>query len=255
VTDPRHAAGQPRPKVVAIRHIEFGDLGSLERTFTRLGFEVRCVDASSAEFAAMDRMQPDVVAIMGGPFGANDESSYPFIAEELDLIARRVAAGRATLGICLGAQLMARALGGRVYEGSGIELGWGEVSISDAGKSSCLAALGSTGTHVLHWHSDTFDLPPDATLLASTASYVNQAFRIDDTALGLQFHPEVSHTSMPRWLKHPRIATWLADLDRRHQRPTGYLPETLLAGGYEHGQRLDAQSAIVLETWLKKIEF
>jgi GMP synthase (glutamine-hydrolysing) len=248
-------ASAPRRTAVAIRHIEFGDLGSMGRTLSRYGFDIHCIDAGSAEFEALDPLQPDIVAVMGGPFGANDEATHPFIIDELELIARRTAAGRATLGICLGAQLMARALGGRVYEGPELELGWAEVALTGAGRSSCLSALGAAGTNVLHWHGDTFDLPPGATLLASTTRYLNQAYSVGDAALGMQFHPEVEAASMPRWLAHPRIAAWLSGLDAAGQRPAGFLPEQLDAGARRHGSKLVEQSSRLMEAWLAQLDF
>lgn len=249
----RPPANVPHRTAVAIRHIEFGDLGSLGHTLRRHGFEVRCVDAGSAEFQALDPLQPDILAVMGGPFGANDEAEHPFIVDELDLIARRVGAGRATLGICLGAQLMARALGGRVYEGPRLELGWAEIALTEAGAGSCLSALGRAGTNVLHWHGDTFDLPRGATLLASTPHYANQAYSLGDAALAMQFHPEVEEGSMPRWLAHPRIAAWLSGLDAADRRPEGYLPDRLRAGGEQHGPRLAEQSTRLMEDWLSRL--
>ena len=139
----------------------------------------------------------DLLIVLGGPIGAYEESLYPFLVGELKSIERRLRAMKPTLGICLGSQLMARALGARVYPGGVKEIGWSPLSLSEEGLRSCLAPLGDTP--VLHWHGDTFDLPRDAVRLASTAPYENQAFAWGRTALALQFHIEVTAQGLERW--------------------------------------------------------
>ena len=122
-----------------------------------------------------DPLAPDLLVVLGGPIGAYEEALYPFLATELRLLERRLAAGRPTLGLCLGAQLMARALGARVYPGARKEIGWGALSLAPAGKESCLRHL--DGTRVLHWHGDTFDLPARrAAPRVERRSPQNQAF-------------------------------------------------------------------------------
>src|SRR5262249_50790545 len=103
-----------------------------------------------------------------------------------------------TLGICLGAQLMANALGARVYPGHVKEIGWGAIDLTPQGRSSCLRSLGDDGK-VLHWHGDTFDLPEDAQRLASNANYENQAFAFGSNALALQFHLEAKPRQLEEW--------------------------------------------------------
>jgi GMP synthase (glutamine-hydrolysing) len=105
----------------------------------------------------------------------------------------------ADLGICLGSQLMARALGSRVFAGPRKEIGWGRVTLTDEGSASCLAPLADPNAAVLHWHGDTFDLPENAARLASSSLYENQAFRYGPQALALQFHIEADSRSLERW--------------------------------------------------------
>ena len=140
----------------------------------------------------------DLLVVLGGPIGAYEEELYPFLADELRVIERRLAAGRPVLGICLGSQLMARALGARVYPGTGKEIGWAPLQLTAAGRDSCLAPLGG-GAPVLHWHGDTFDLPKGASLLASTPRYKNQAFAWQRHGLALQCHIEATAAGLERW--------------------------------------------------------
>jgi GMP synthase (glutamine-hydrolysing) len=185
-------------RALAIRHVAFEDLGLLAPLLAERGFSARYAEAPTDDLAAEDPLAPDLVVVLGGPIGAYEEALYPFVRDELRLLERRLAAGRPTLGICLGAQLMARALGARVYPGARKEIGWGELALSPEGKESALRHL--DGTRVLHWHGDTFDLPAGARRLASTDLTANQAFAWGEAALALQFHAEAAGAGLERWL-------------------------------------------------------
>lgn len=182
-----------------IRHLAFEDLGSLELALYQQDYNVTYVEAGLHNIADIDPLTPDLVVILGGPIGAYDEQDYPFLVDELRLLERRLAADLPTLGICLGAQLMARALGARVYPGSYKEIGWSPLELSHEGWRSSLAYLAVEHTNVLHWHGDTFDLPVGSTHLASSSKYHNQAFSWGKNGLALQFHPEVTARGLERW--------------------------------------------------------
>ncbi len=183
---------------LAIRHVCFEHLGTFGPALARRGYEVRMLDAGVDDL----RGQPaaDLLIVLGGPIGAYEETLYPFVRDEIALIERQLAAGKPVLGICLGAQLMARALGARVYPGQAKEIGWAPLTPTADGERSALAPLGAIGWQVLHWHGDTFDLPDGATRLASTAVTANQAFSLGANVLGLQFHIEANAEEIERWL-------------------------------------------------------
>ena len=183
---------------IAIRHVHFEDLGAFDDVLRRHGYAVRYCDAGADNIGGVDPLAPDLIIVLGGPIGAYQELAYPFLGHELALLERRLAAARPTLGICLGAQLMARALGARVYPAPAKEIGWGELQLSQAGGSGPLRHF--TRVPVLHWHGDTFDLPEGAALLASTEICPNQAFSFGRRALACQFHPEVIGRGFERWL-------------------------------------------------------
>jgi GMP synthase (glutamine-hydrolysing) len=184
-------------RAVAIRHVSFEDLGSFAPVLRDFVFETRYVNCGVDDIAALDPAHADLLIVLGGPIGAYDDELYPFIKDEIRLIEGRLAAHLPTLGICLGAQMIARVLGARVYSGPRKEIGWSRLMLTDRGRESPLRHLSAP---VLHWHGDTFELPHEATLLASTEKYTNQAFSWGNCVLALQFHPEVTAQNFEQWL-------------------------------------------------------
>ena len=182
----------------ALRHLAFEDLGLIEPVLKARGFEVRYHEAGVDDFNAVDLDAVDLLIVLGGPIGAYETDNYPFLAGEISLIEYRLQRDLPTLGICLGAQLMANALGARVFPGGIKEIGWGPIDLTPQGNASCLRLLGNERT-VLHWHGDTFDLPREAERLACNANYENQAFAFRRNALALQFHLEAKPRQLEEW--------------------------------------------------------
>ncbi len=155
---------------LAIRHVPFEDLGSFATVLRERGFAVAYRDAGLDDLGAPDLANADLLIVLGGPIGVYETREYPFLKGEIAVVERRLKAGRPVLGLCLGAQIMAKALGARVFKGKRKELGWSPLELTDSGRKSALAELGGRRA-VLHWHGDTFDLPREAELLASTRLY------------------------------------------------------------------------------------
>ena len=188
-------------KATAITHVDFEDLGTLGTELTHAGYAVETRNACTADLHAPELLESDLLIVLGGPIGVYEREAYPFLDAELDLIRSRLAEKSPTIGICLGAQLMAAACGTKVYAGAnGKEIGWAPLL---PGRDTALypefAALLAHDLRVLHWHGDTFDLPPGARHLAATNAYSNQAFAIGQYAIGLQFHVEVTAKGLERW--------------------------------------------------------
>lgn len=154
------------------------------------------------------------LVVMGGPMGVYEADKYPFLADECHCIAEMVRAGRPVIGVCLGAQLLANALGARVYSGPEQEIGFGTVRLAPAAKDSIFAGDGDE-IPVFHWHGDTFDLPAQATLLASSSKYAHQAFCVGPRVYGLQFHVEVDASTWSAW--RPKLPPSVPDADNLRQ--------------------------------------
>lgn len=184
---------------LVIRHVAFEDLGTFAPVLEEKGYRVEWHEAGVSPLGRA-AAAADLVIILGGPIGVYEQADYPFVLDEIELARQRMQVDAPTLGICLGSQIMAAALGSTVYPGAqGKEIGWSPISLTGQGASGPLAELQASRTQVLHWHGDTFDLPSRATLLASTERYRSQAFSVGARGLALQFHPEVSAAGLERW--------------------------------------------------------
>ena len=196
---------------LAVRHVAFEDLGLLEELVTSRGYQVRYHDAGIGPFDSKTLLTPDLAIVLGGPIGVYEQDAYPFIAGEVAAIAARIAAEKPILGICLGAQMMAAALGARVAPGPVKEIGWAPLDLTAQGRKSVLAPLGATP--VLHWHGDNCELPAECSGLASTANCPVQAFARTPSQLALQFHLETEPARFERWLIGHTVELGKAGID------------------------------------------
>jgi len=186
-------------RAAVIRHVPFEDLGSFAEPLSAQGYAIEYSEAGIDRLDATDLRDADLLFILGGPIGANDDADFPFLTDELRIIEHRLKADQPMLGVCLGSQLLARALGAKVYRARVKEIGWSSLALTRDGDRSPISHLAPDKTSVLHWHGDTFDLPAGAVRLASTPVCENQAFQWSNHVLALQFHPEVTGKGLERW--------------------------------------------------------
>jgi len=233
------------PTALILSHVAFEDLGTLEVPLRERGFSLEFVNASMAHFPLPQAATCELLVVLGGPIGVYDQQAYPFLTAEIALIRQRLAAGRPILGICLGAQLMAAALGARVFPGkNGKEIGWAPIQAApDAARAPWFAPLLSPGLSLFHWHGDTFDLPPGALHLATSELYANQAFAFEDIALGLQFHAEVTAADLESW-----YVGHACELSH-----AGISVESLRSAAQEHSLALKGAATQFWRLWLDHI--
>lgn len=232
-------------QALVIRHLMFEDLGTLATALQAKGYETTYLEAGFDDLSAINALESELVIILGGPIGAYDDQDYPFIKDELSLLKQRLDRDLPTLGICLGAQLMARALGAKVYPGNEKEIGWFPITLSDAGNTSALKPLVEGGDMVLHWHGDTFDIPEGATHLAASEKYVNQAFSWGKCGLALQFHPEVTQKGLGRWFIGHACEIGQA---------SGVTVSKLRENTEKYGDSLEVKGEKMWQQWLEEIE-
>ncbi len=191
------------PFVAVFRHVPHETLGNLEPALRRRNLIVRDVECWREGVDFPDAGDVGSLIVMGGPMGVYEQSKYPFLTRELEFIKEAVRADKPVLGICLGSQLIAGALGSRVYPNGEKEIGWYPLEGNADAKRDFLFSDWPAQSSIFQWHGDTFDLPAGAVRLFSSPLCLNQAFRYGKNVYGLQFHPEVDAAMIADWLHQP----------------------------------------------------
>lgn len=219
----------------------FEGLGSFAPVLSERGYKVRYLDAATDNLGPIIETPPDLLVVLGGPIGVDQQKVYPFLLLEQEIIVRRLDADLPVLGICLGAQLLARAAGAKIYPVGEVEIGWEALKLTVLGEVSCLAPI--NGLPVLHWHGDTFDLPAHAVRLASTRRCKNQAFVLE-RSLGLQFHVEATARGLEAWYVGHAAEIAAAE---------GLTVEGLRADAERYAPALEDAGPRCLEQWLDEL--
>jgi GMP synthase (glutamine-hydrolysing) len=187
--------------VVCVRNDRGDTLGIAAAVLAEGGVPLTRLDAFGADVRWPVLEEMGGLIVFGGEMNVDEVDQHPYLLTQRELMRRAVDAGLPVLGICLGAQMLARAFDSRVYRAPVRELGFKPVRITDAGERDVLLSAFQTGDRVFQWHEDTFDLPAGADLLAAGDDVPNQAFRLGRTAWGVQFHFEVDAQGVEAWLR------------------------------------------------------
>jgi GMP synthase (glutamine-hydrolysing) len=217
--------------------------GAIGDALARCGHAVRIVQGYAGETVPATLGTAAALVVMGGPMGVYEADRHPQLRDELRLIEDAVRRHRPVLGICLGSQLLAAALGARVYPSGGKEIGWYRITLRDAAANDPLLRAAPREFTALCWHGDVFDLPSGAVPLASSAMTEHQAFRYGDNAYGLLFHLEATQA---------QVEAMVADFaDEVTAAKTS--PDALLSGAAQHIPAVSALGAQVFDRFARTI--
>ncbi len=202
-------------RALVLQHVAVEGPGALGSYLEARGWKLETAALYEGARLPEDAHGYQAVIVMGGPMGVYDEAEYPFLRDEHQFLTRVLAQGVPLLGICLGSQLLAKALGARVYRNPQKEIGWYTVDLTPAGTTDPLFVGLTSPVPVFQWHGDAFDIPAGATPLASSALCANQAFRYGDRVYGLLFHLELTPAIIHSWLKafHDELVSLRGTID------------------------------------------
>ncbi len=232
-------------KVVnVIRHLAFEDLASFTSILQVHGYQINYIEAGYDDLSQIEALSDNLLIILGGPISVNDAAMFRFIETEIEILKQRIKADKPTLGICLGAQLIASALGANIYPGEEKEIGWYGLTLTAAGQQSALRYLGSEHCSMLHWHGETFDLPEHAVLLASSEKTINQAFSVGSHVLALQFHPEITQRVMEKW--------FIGHISEIMQ-TNGVSVKQLREDTHQFANQLEVQGELFFNSWFNEV--
>ncbi|MDD2463124.1 MAG: type 1 glutamine amidotransferase [Desulfobulbus sp.] len=188
-------------RIHGLQHVAFEGLGHIAKWIADQGHSLTMTRLYAGE-SLPDPADFDRLVIMGGPMNIYEDDRYPWLAKERRFIRQAIAVGKSAVGICLGAQLLADALGSKVYSGKHKEIGWLPIQVTEDGQQSSLCKGLPAAPLVFHWHGDTFDVPQGAVHLARSEGCNSQAFVYENRILGLQFHLESTPDTVAEILAH-----------------------------------------------------
>lgn len=232
-------------RILVFQHVAYEILGTFHPLLKKAGFRIRYANFGRHPDLKVDMERYDGLIILGGPMGVYESKTYPHLAEEIHAIRGAIETEKPVLGICLGAQLIAAALGAEVRPGTDKEIGWYDVALTADGKKDPVLGEIDETEKIFQWHRDVFEIPEGAACLAKSKACPNQAFRYGKKVYGFQFHLEVDEHMIERWLGIPEHQQELLSLGG------GELPEKIRAQTGTHLHRLKELSRKVFSRYIQ----
>ena len=230
-----------KKEVWAIQHIGYEDLGSFEPVLKERGFEIKYFCSRHVDYKGLFASDPDLLVVLGGPMSVYDLERNPWVPFEQKFVEERIETEKPLLGICFGAQMIARALGAEIYAGpQGKEIGWSKITVNEDGNKTAFRHLDGQFTEMMHWHGDTFDMPDGAVLLASSELYHKQAYSYGDHVFAMQCHPEVTDHKLRLWYSGGK--------DQIQE--VGKTIDEMVTLAEKHNKTLTKQAHLFLNEWL-----
>ena len=229
-------------RLLVFQHVPYEILGTLHPLLKEAGFRIRYVNFGHHPDAEPDISRYHGLIVLGGPMNCDQSDRHHHLPREIEVIQDAIEQGKPVLGICLGAQLIARALGARVSKNETKEIGWYDLSPTVEGRNDPLFSKLDANQMIFQWHGDTFEIPKHAVHLATSPDCKNQAFRYRKNVYGLQFHLEVDEPMIHRWLHTPSMAREAEalggkELTNRIQRDThSFIDESIRLGNLVFGE-------------------
>ncbi|MDD3905255.1 MAG: type 1 glutamine amidotransferase [Candidatus Omnitrophica bacterium] len=227
-------------RILIIKHVEIEGAGTIERFFQNTDWSLATLDFTAGGFPPDDLNDIKAIISMGGPMNVYEEADYPFLRDEDLFLKKAIKKEIPILGICLGAQLLAKACGAEVRKAPEKEMGWHRIELTADGEKDPFFAGLSKELEVFQWHEDAFDIPKSAVCLANSKSCHNQAFRFGKNAYGLQFHIEVTPAIIGSWVKE-----YIKDEKER------LVAKDMLIDAYEKREAFEKQANMVYLNFAK----
>ena len=237
-----------RPKILVFQHVPYEPLGTLDPLLKEAGFRIRYVNFGREPESRPSLDGYEALIVLGGPMNSDQINSYPNLMTEVEIIREAVKRDISVLGICLGAQLLAKALGGEVSRNEAREIGWHDVELTEQGAADPVLSTFSEVQRVFQWHEDGISLPPESVHLAASDASNVQAFRFGEHAYGFQFHLEVNQSLIERWLTVPANQATLKDEVGRVD------PDDIRRQSLDSIDALEALSRATFSRWIERFE-